>query len=125
MLSKLVLAGMISLFGMVATAEGPHVEPGPQMKLDEVAAEAVDVLLMAKPADLKAYQKAGNTTKAVTRQNWQPGITNYIFTKQHCSLGGITGGQCLGGARLEVTVREKREGSMVTVTATSRVLFIK
>jgi len=124
--SNLLLVGAVALSSLsVIAQEGPHVEPGPQTKLEDTAAEAVDVLLMAKSSDLKTYQKAGNTTKEVTRQNWQPGVTVYSFTRQQCALGGIAGGTCLGGARLQVVVREKQSGSMVKVTATSSVSLIK
>ncbi len=123
---KMLLATIISFSGFLALAEqGPRIEPGPAIKLEEVASEAVDALLLAKQADLKVFIKAGNETKEISRQNLQPGVTEYNFLRQSCSLGGITGGLCLGGAALNVVITEKREGSIVTVTATSSVQLIK
>ena len=123
--SQLFLVTVISTLGVTAFANGPQIEPGPQQKLEESAPEAVDVLLMAKVSDAKAFKKSGNTTKEISRQAVQPGVTIYSFTRQQCSLGGITGGICLGGSRLQVVVREKQSGSMFTVSATSSIQLIK
>lgn len=123
---KMFLVTIVSLIGFSAFAQsGPQIEPGPIVKLGDTAAEVVDALALAKPADLKLFIKSGNVTKTVSRQVRQPEVTVYTFTRQQCNLGGITGGMCLGGAVLQVVVTEKQEGSMLVINATSSVSLIK
>ena len=92
-MKKILLTAIISLSGISAMAQvGPQIEPGPILKLEEMASEVVDALVLAKRSDLMTYIKAGNLTKEVSRQNFQPGVTIYNFVRQQCSFGGITGG---------------------------------
>ncbi|MBC7457767.1 MAG: hypothetical protein H7235_05780 [Bdellovibrionaceae bacterium] len=123
---KIILVALVSASGFFASAQtAPSFEPGPVMKLNAAANEAVDALLMAKSSDLKSFIKSGNVTKEVSRQNYKPGVTVYNFTRKECNLGGITGGMCLGGSVLQVVVSKKQSGSMVTIEATSSTNLIK
>jgi hypothetical protein len=123
--AKLFVVAAVAFSGALTLADGPQIEPGPVQKLEDSASEAIDVMLMAKHEDLVLFVQRGNTTKEVTRQNLEPGVTIYSFTRQQCMIGGFAAGACLGGAQLQVIVTEKREGSNVKIEATSRVNLIK
>jgi hypothetical protein len=110
----LVLVG----FGAIAQ-EGPQIEPGPVVQISDGGVSAVDALTHAKSKDLNAFIKLGNATTEVTRQNTKPGTTQWKFTRKQCMLGGFTGGRCLGGGVLTVTLTHIQQGSGVTLQATS------
>ena len=114
-----------STIALTANADAPRVEPGPVVKLDATAVEVTDALLFATSANLTKFVKAGNQVLEVTRQNWQPGVTIYNFSRKQCSLGGAVGRLCLGGASLEVVIREVRTGSIVKIAATSKVTLYR
>lgn len=122
---KSLLLTILTTASLTAGADAIRVEPGPVMKMDATAVEVTDALLFATSANLTKFIKAGNEVVDVTRQNWQPGITIYNFSRKQCSQGGIAGRLCLGGANLEVVIREARTGSIVKVTATSKVTMYR
>lgn len=124
-LATLVLLASVNSFAIIAHNDGPQIEPGPPVQLEESANEAVDALLMASSTNISQFRKAGNRTQSVERRAMEPGKTTYTFTRQHCMTGGITGGMCMGGAILVVNIEEVQQGSMVKVKADSKVLFIK
>ena len=101
------------------------VEPGPVQQMSTNAVETMDALLRAKSADLAKFIKAGNTITTATLQRLDPSRNSYEFTRQQCMKGGITGGICLGGAKLQVTTEEVRSGSQVIVKSSSRVVYIR
>ena len=115
----------VSAIALTTNADAIRVEPGPIMKMDATAVEVTDALLFATAANITKFVKAGNQVVDVTRQNWQPGVTIYNFSRKQCSLGGAAGRLCLGGANLEVVIREARTGSIVKVTATSKVTLYR
>lgn len=115
----------VSTITLTANSDTIRVEPGPVMKMDVAAVEVTDALLFATSANLTKFVKAGNQVVDVTRQNWQPGVTIYNFSRKQCSQGGIAGRLCLGGANLEVVIRETRTGSILKVTATSKVTLYR
>lgn len=122
---KTLLLTILTAASLTAGADAIRVEPGPVMKMDATAIEVTDALLFATSANLTKFIKAGNQVVEVTQQNWQPGITIYNFSRKQCSQGGIAGRLCLGGANLEVVIREARTGSIVKVTATSKVTMYR
>ena len=115
----------VSSITLTANADSIRFESGPIMKMDTSAVEVTDALLFATSANLTKFVKAGNQVVEVTRQYWQPGVTIYNFSRKQCSLGGIAGRLCLGGANLEVVIRETRNGSIAKVAATSKVTLYR
>ncbi len=124
---KILTTMILTLATVSALADvpRPRVEPGPVQNIEDSGVEAMDAMLMAKSADLTKFIKAGNTINGATFQAVKPEMTVYTFTRQNCMLGGITGGQCLGGAQLRVTVTYKRAGSSLTKTAVSTVSLLR
>ncbi len=110
---KILTTMILTLATVSALADipRPRVEPGPIQNIEDAGIDSMDAMLMAKPADLNKFIKAGNTVNGATFQAVKPGMTIYTFTRQMCMQGGITGGQCLGGAELRVTLTVKRAGS--------------
>ena len=115
----------VSSINLTANADTIRFEPGPVLKMDTTSVEVTDALLFATSANLTKFIKAGNQVVEVTRQNWQPGVTIYNFSRKQCSLGGTAGRLCLGGANLEVVIRETRTGSIAKVAATSKVTLYR
>lgn len=127
---KKIIALLLTIFAAssitrIAIADSIRFEPGPIMKLDATAVEVTDALLFATATNLTKFIKAGNQVVDVTRQNWQPGVTIYNFSRKQCSLGGSAGRLCLGGANLEVVIRETKTGAIVKVSATSKVTMYR
>jgi hypothetical protein len=122
-----LMVALISAAGVFASAQSkPAIEPGPVEAMDSAAGEAVDILLMAKSADLAKFIKAGNSTTEVTRQYVQPGETIYNYTRQMCNVnGGIAGGACLGGAQMRIVVKYVQQGEQIKISSESRLSLIK
>ncbi len=125
LLTTMILLASVSSFAQSNENNGPQIEPGLPTQLEESSNEAIDALLLAKSAHISQFRKSGNTTMSVSRQNLAPGKTMFVFTRQHCSNGGIIGHLCLGGSTLVVNIDEVQTGSIVKTTASSNILFIK
>ncbi len=125
LLATMVLLASVNSFAIIAHNNGPQIEPGPELQLDDSSAEAIDTLLLAKSTHLSQFKKSGNVTQSITRQNLEPGKTTFVFVRQQCSTGGFVGHLCLGGARLVVNVEQVQMGSLTKTSATSSISFLK
>lgn len=130
-MKNLLAAAVLTLVSISATADilprprPPRVEPGPIQSIEKKAVDAMDAMLLAKAADMKKFMANGNTITASTVQILNSSLVSYTFTRQNCTLGGVVGNRCLGGAQLQVMVETVRKGSGVTKTATSTVNLIR
>lgn len=121
----LTLVSVSALADIPSMPRKPRIEPGPIQAIKGNAIAAMDAMLAAKTADLKKFMAAGNTVTASTVQNLSPEKASYTFTRQSCTMGGIVGNQCLGGAQLQVVVETKRAGSGIQKIVTSSVNLIR
>ncbi len=130
-MKKLFAAALLTLVSVSALADipprprPPRVEPGPIQSIEKKSVAAMDALLSVKATDMKKFMTAGNTITASTVQNLSSDKVSYSFTRQNCTMGGVVGNQCLGGAQLQVVVETVRRGSGVTKTVTSSVNLIR
>ena len=121
----LTLVSVSALADVLPRPRPPRVEPGPIQSIEKKAVGAMDAMLAAKAADLKKFMEAGNTVTASTVQMLSPDKASYTVTRQNCTLGGVVGNRCLGGAQLQVVVETVRKGSGVTKSVTSSVNLIR
>lgn len=132
-MKNILTAAVLTLVSVSALADipnmprprPPRVEPGPIQSIEKKPVAAMDALLSVKAADMKKFMAAGNTITAATVQILNAEKISYSFTRQNCTMGGVVGNQCLGGAQLQVVVETVRKGSGVTKSVTSTVNLIR
>lgn len=71
------------------------------------AANVVDALALANPADVAEFLKGGNVTTSIVYKAVTANEEVYTMLRQSCSSNGLGPAQCLGGIQIQITLVAK------------------
>lgn len=71
------------------------------------AANVVDALALANPADVAEFLKGGNVTTSITYKAVTADEEVYTMLRQSCTSTGMAPARCIGGVQIQITLVAK------------------
>ena len=89
------------------------------------AKNVVDALALANVADAAEFLKSGNRTTSITYKAVNADQEIYTMVRQNCSSTGTAPTQCIGGARIQITLDAVIMMANRYKVGSSSILYIK